>query len=326
MHGMRAVVCHEVGSVADLTVKDRPVPEPGPGQIRVAVRSAGASFVDALLVSGRYQFPRTPPFIPGGEIAGVVDALGAEVTGWHRGDPVFAAAADGGFAEYALADEAKVVRLPPTLDFARGASFLQAYGTAWFALTRRTLVQPGQLVLVTGAGGGVGLATIDVARSLGARVIAVASSPDKRSLAIAMGAEAAVAPERDGVRAVARELSDDNGVDVVCDVVGGELAETALRALAFDGRFLVIGFPGGIPRIPLNLVLLRNRCVIGVELGSWMTRHPQANRELVDELVRAVGRGALHPVAPVERELSDASAVLGDLLERRAAGKTVLVP
>jgi NADPH2:quinone reductase len=311
--------------VADLAVEDRPVPDPGARQVRIAVRSAGASFVDALLVSGRYQFPRTPPFVPGGEVAGIVDAVGADVTGWRPGDRVFAAA-DGGFAEFALADDTKLVRLPQELDFARGASFLQAYGTAWFAFTRSTVVRPDEVVLVTGAGGGVGLAAVDVARSLGARVIAVASSAEKRELALSMGAEAALDPLTEDVKAAARRLTDGNGVDIVYDVVGGELSEAALRALNFHGRFLVVGFPAGIARIPLNLVLLRNRSVIGVERGSWVTRYPQANRSLVAEMVDAVVQGALHPVAPSERPLEDAGIVLADLLDRRAVGKTVLVP
>jgi len=323
---MRAVVCHELGPVENLVVQERPTPEPGSRQVRIAVRSAGASFVDALLVSGRYQFPRTPPFVPGGELAGVVDAVGAEVTGWQPGDRVFAAVAEGAFAEYALADEFKLVRLPDELDFVRGASFLQAYGTAWFAFTRRTAVRPGEVVLVTGAGGGVGLAAIDVARSLGARVIAVASSADKRNLALSMGAEAAVDPIADDVKVVARELTNGEGVDIVYDVVGGDLSETVLRALNFDGRFLVIGFPAGIARVPLNLVLLKNRSVIGVERGSWVNRHPEANRVLVAEMIDAVAHGALHPVAPFERPLRDAGAVLSELLNRRAFGKTVLVP
>ncbi|MFC5746584.1 NADPH:quinone oxidoreductase family protein [Actinomadura rugatobispora] len=322
---MRAVVCRELGPVANLAVEDRPVPDPGARQVRIAVRSAGAGFVDALLVSGGYQVPRTPPFVPGGEVAGVVDAVGADVTGWRPGDRVFAAA-HGGFAEFALADDTKLVRLPRELDFARGASFLQAYGTAWFAFTRSTVVRPDEVVLVTGAGGGVGLAAVDVARSLGARVIAVASSAEKRDLALSMGAEAALDPLTEDVKAAARELTGGNGVDVVYDVVGGELSEAALRALNFHGRFLVVGFPAGIARIPLNLVLLRNRSVIGVERGSWVTRHPQANRSLVEEMVNAVVQGALHPVAPFERPLEDAGIVLADLLDRRAVGKTVLVP
>lgn len=323
---MRAVVCHALGSIAELAVQDWPEPAPGPGQVRVAVKAAGASFVDGLTVAGRYQFPLKPPYVPGGESAGVVDAVGEGVEGWSVGDEVFASTGTGGFAEALVAKPHQLIRLPAGLDFARGASFLQVYGTAWFALKHRTFVQPGEVVLVTGAGGGVGLAAVDVARSLGGRVIAVASSEEKRALALAMGAEAAIDSTSEDVKARARELTDGQGVDVVYDVVGGELSEAALRALKFDGRFCVIGFTGGIAKVPLNLVLLNNRTMVGVEWGGWAGKFPAENRVLIGEVVKAIERGELHPVAPSERPLEDAAAVLSDLLERRAVGKIVLVP
>jgi NADPH2:quinone reductase len=203
---------------------------------------------------------------------------------------------------------------------------MQVYGTAWFALKHRTIVRPGEVVLVTGAGGGVGLAAIDVARSLGARVIAVASSQEKRAVAMAMGAEAAIDSLTEDVKTRARELTDGQGVDVVYDVVGGDVSEASLRALKFDGRFCVIGFTGGIARVPLNLVLLNNRTVVGVEWGGWVARHGDENRALIADVVAAIADGRLHPVEPVERPLDDAADVLHDLLERRAVGKIVLVP
>jgi NADPH2:quinone reductase len=323
---MRAVTCQEIGSLDRLVVEEVPTPEPGPGQVRVAIRAAGASFVDGLIAAGRYQFPLQAPYVPGGESAGVVDAVGPDVTDWHVGDRVFASTGTGGFAEALLAMPRQLVRLPDGLDFGRGASFLQVYGTAWFALKHRTVVRPGEVVLVTGAGGGVGLAAIDVARSLGARVIAVASSEDKRALALAMGAESAIDSSTEDVKVRARELTDGKGIDVVYDVVGGDVSEAALRALAFDGRFCVIGFTGGIARIPLNLVLLNNRTVVGVEWGGWVMRRPEENRQLVAEVVEAIASGQLHPIEPTARPLEDAADVLGDLLERRAVGKIVLVP
>jgi NADPH2:quinone reductase len=179
---------------------------------------------------------------------------------------------------------------------------------------------------VTGAGGGVGLAAVDVARALGARVIAVASSPEKRALAISMGAEAAIDSSTEDIKVRARELTDGKGVDVVYDVVGGPVSEPALRALRFDGRFCVIGFTGGIAKVPLNLVLLSNRTIVGVEWGGWVMRHPDENRELVREVVEAIASGRLRPVTPTERSLDDTADVLRDLLERRAVGKIVLVP
>ncbi|MEZ5215707.1 MAG: NADPH:quinone oxidoreductase family protein [Ilumatobacteraceae bacterium] len=323
---MRAVICHEYGPVDRLVVEESPTPEPGPGQVRVAVKAAGASFVDGLQVAGKYQFPQQPPYTPGGECAGVVDAIGEGVDGWTVGDRVFATTGNGAMADTVLASPQQLIRLPESIDFAIGATFLQVYGTAWFALKHRTVVRPGEVMLVSGAGGGVGLAAIDVARSLGAEVIAVASSEEKRALAMQAGAFAAIDPTSEDVKVRARELTDGKGIDLVYDVTGGEVSEAALRALKFDGRFLVIGFTAGISRIPLNLVLLNNRTVVGVEWGGWVGRNREANRAMIDEIVAAIGSGSLHPVQPTERPLEDAGQVLSDLLERRAVGKIVLVP
>jgi NADPH2:quinone reductase len=255
-----------------------------------------------------------------------VDAVGEGVSDWRVGDRVLATTGTGAFADALLARPHQLTRLPDDLDFGRGASFLQVYGTAWFALKRRTVVRPGEVVLVTGAGGGVGLAAIDVARALGARVIAVASSEAKRALALKAGADATIDSSSEDIKGRARELTDGAGVDVVYDVVGGQTSEAALRALKFDGRYCVVGFTAGIGRIPLNLVLLNNRTVVGVEWGGWVTRHVDENRAMIAEVVDAVARGELHPVEPVTRPLEDAADVLRDLLERRAVGKTVLVP
>lgn len=323
---MRAVVVRELGPVEKMQVEERPTPEPGPGQVRVAVKAAGASFVDALQAAGKYQFPQNPPYTPGGESAGVVDAVGEGVTDWKIGDRVFASTGVGGFADTLIARPQQLIRLPDRLDFARGSSFLQVYGTAWFALKHRTVVRPGEVMLVTGAGGGVGLAAIGLARSMGARVIAVASSEEKRQLAISMGAEAAIDPINEDVKTRARELTDGKGLDLVYDVTGGDVSEAALRALKFDGRFLVIGFTGGISRIPLNLVLLNNRTVVGVEWGGWVQKNPEANRALIGEVVAAIDRGEITPVAPFERRLDEAAQVCTELLTRKAVGKIVLIP
>lgn len=322
---MRAVVCRELGPVEKLTVEERPTPDPGPGQVRIAVRAAGASFVDALQAAGKYQFPQTPPYTPGGESAGLIDAVGEGVTEWSIGDRVLASA-PGGFADTVICKSQQLIRIPDSIDFGRAASFLQVYGTAWFAFKRRTVIRPGEVVLVTGAGGGVGLAAIDVARSMGARVLAVASSEAKRNLALSIGAEAAIDPLTEDVKIRARELTDGKGVDVVYDVVGGPTSEAALRALKFDGRFVVIGFTGGIAKVPLNLVLLNNRTVVGVEWGGWVGRNPEANREMILEVVDAIARGELHPTAPFERRLDEAPTVCNELLTRQAVGKIVLIP
>jgi NADPH2:quinone reductase len=323
---MRSIVCTAYGTEDNFVVEEGPTPAPASGQLRVAVKAAGASYVDALQAAGRYQFAAQPPYVPGGEAAGVVDAVGDGVEGWEIGDRVMASIGKGAFADHIIVLPQQLVRLPPPIDLAVGASFMQVYGTAWFAFKKRTVVRPGEVVLVTGAGGGVGLAAIDVARSLGARVIAVASSEEKRALALGMGAESAIDPLTEDVKTRARELTDGAGVDIVYDVAGGDVSEPALRALRFDGRFMVIGFPGGIATVPLNLVLLNNRTVIGVEWGGWIPRNMEENRAMINEIVDAIARGELHPIAPTERPLTDARAVLSELLNREAAGKIVLVP
>ncbi len=323
---MRTIVCTEYGIGDNLVVEESPTPQPGRDQVRVAVKAAGASFVDGLQAAGKYQFAAQPPYVPGGEAAGIVDAVGDGVTEWNVGDRVVASVGKGAFADFIMTTPQQLVRLPDTIGFAVGASFMQVYGTAWFAFKKRTIVRPGEVVLVTGAGGGVGLAAIDVARSMGARVIAVASSPEKRNLAMSMGAESAIDPLTEDVKTRARELTDGAGVDVVYDVVGGDVSEPAMRSLKFDGRFLVIGFPGGIARLPLNLVLLNNRTVVGVEWGGWVPRHLEENRTMIADIVSEIAEGGLHPVAPAERPLTDAGAVLADLLGRRAVGKIVLIP
>ena len=322
---MRVVMCEELGPPEALMVRDLATPEPGDGQVRIAVRAAGVNYVDGLIAAGRYQVKVPAPFTPGSEIAGTIDAVGAGVDGLVRGDRVFATLGVGGFAEYAVARSSAVIKIPDSLDFARAASFHQSYCTAWFAFTRRTEIRNGEYVLVTGAGGGVGLAAIDVAKSLGARVIAIASSQQKRDLALAMGAESVIDPTTEDVKTRARELSN-GGVDVVYDVVGGDTAEQCLRALKFDGRFCVIGFTAGIARVPLNLVLLNNRTVVGVEWGGWVMRNPRENALMVRDVLDAIDAGLLHPIAPDQRSLAQAGTAVADLLERRAAGKIVLVP
>lgn len=323
---MQAIVVNEIGSLDSLQLIEQPTPEPGPGQVLVEIKAAGASFVDALQAAGRYQFPLQAPYTPGGESAGIITSVGEGVTGWEVGNRVVAQSGVGAFASHVVVSAAQLLPIPDSVDFQRAASFLQVYGTAWFALRVRTVVRPNEVVLVTGAGGGVGLAAIDVARSFGARVIAVASTPEKRELACQAGAFAALDPNVDDIKLRARELTDGKGIDLVYDVTGGPVAEQALRALRFDGRYLVIGFTAGISKIALNLVLLNNRTVVGVEWGGWVPRNREANRAMLDEIVAAIGDGTLLPVAPFERPLHEAADVLRELIERRATGKIVLIP
>jgi NADPH:quinone reductase len=323
---MRVIVCPTLGPLEQVAVEERDQPEPGPGQVAVDVRAAGVNFVDGLICQGRYQLRPAVPFVPGGEIAGVVRAVGAGVDTVAEGDRVLALTGFGGFAEQVVLPVAAAYRLPDTLSFAQGASLVQSYCTAMIALARRCAVAPDEWVLVLGAGGGIGLAAIDVAVALGGRVIAAASTPGRLAAATAMGAEASVAYEGEDLKTRVRELSG-GGVDVVVDPVGGRHSEPALRSLRDFGRLCVIGFASGeIPSVPLNQVLLKNRTVVGVEWGSWAMSHPAENAALLGDVLAMVADGRLHPPVPAERSLDEAGAVMGALLDRSISGKVVLVP
>ena len=323
---VRAVVCPDLGPLAHLAVEARPRTEPGPGMVRLAVAAAGVNFVDGLICQGKYQLKPQPPFVPGSEVAGTVDAVGPGVEGWAVGDRALVFCGFGGFASEVVVPALSLVRVPDALDLPRAAALVQSYCTMLFTLTRRTTVAPGEWVLVLGAGGGIGLAAVDVACALGARVIAAASTPERLEAAQAMGAEATIAYEYEDLKARARELTG-GGVDVVVDPVGGAHSEPALRSLGRLGRFCVIGFASGpIPSVPLNLVLLNNRTVVGVDWGGWSFSDPAGNRAVLDELMAMVADGRLHPTAPSEHPLEEAATVMTALLERALAGKAVLVP
>lgn len=323
---MRRVVCNEFGPPDRLVIEEVDPPRPGADQVVIEVRAAGVTYVDALLVAGGYQLKPPLPFTPGGEVAGIVTDVAPDVSSVDVGDRVAASTFVGGFADRVAVPAAAAVPVPPGLDLPRAATLLQAYGTMWFAFTRRCPLEPGQVVLVLGAGGGVGLAAVDVARSFGARVIGAASSAEKRRAAERAGAEATIDYTTEDLKLRARELSG-GGVDVVVDPVGGAHAEPALRALGWGGRFCVLGFASGeIPRVPLNLALLTNRSVLGVDWGAWVGRNPVENQALVREVLAHAGDGRLRPPVPEERPLTDAPAVLTDVLERRIVGKVALIP
>jgi NADPH2:quinone reductase len=329
---MRAVVCTALGPVEDLVVEERPDLEAGPGQVVVEVEAAGVNYVDALFVQGAYQIKPTPPFIPGGEVAGTVTLVGPDTAGVAVGQRVIANVGLGGFASQVLARPQQLFAVPDRMTATAAAAFTQSYCTSLYALRDRAAVAPGEWVLVLGAAGGVGRAAIDVARALGARVIAAASSTDRLGPCLEAGAEAGVDYGHEDLKTRARELavaggSTSGGVDVVVDPVGADHAEPALRALGTDGRYLVIGFAGGeIPRLPLNQILLRSRRVIGVDWGAWMLGHGPEQAALLTELLAMVAEDRLHPPEPVARPLAEAPTALADLLGRRVTGKLVLVP
>lgn len=324
---MRRVVCHDIGPLDRLTVETTDdEPAPGPGQVAVDVAAAGVNYVDALFVQGRYQIKPPTPFTPGSEIAGVISAVGDGVDGWSVGDRVLAMPGLGGFASRIVLHALSLSRVPDAMELDAAACFVQSYCTALFALTRRTHVADGEVVLVLGAGGGVGLAAVDVASALGARVLAAASSAGKRDAATRMGADATIDYTAEDLKARARELSGKGGVDVVFDPVGGEAAEAALRATGPFGRHVVIGFTAGIPAMPLNLVLLHNRTVVGVDWGAWTGRDPAGQRALLDEALAMVADGRLRPSTPQRFGLEDTPEVLAALLDRSITGKAVVTP
>jgi NADPH2:quinone reductase len=324
---VRAAICNELGPPSVLRVEERPDPEPGPGEVAVAVEAAGVNYVDGLFVAGQYQMKPSLPFVPGSEVAGHVVTVGPDVRGVAVGDRVLASVGLGGFASRVVVPAVSAVALPEGMDAARAATFTQSYSTSLFALRDRAHAAPGETVLVLGAGGGVGLAAIGVARALACRVLGVASSADKREAALDAGVETVLDPGAAPLKDAARAWAGGTGVDVVVDPIGGALAEPSLRALGDRGRYLVIGFASGdIPSVPLNQVLLRNRSVIGIDWGIWAMTHPAEQRALLDDLLDMVEAGTLDPVRPVEYPLDNVSGALEDLLGRRAVGKIALIP
>lgn len=327
---MRVVSCNSFGPLEELAVEERPSRPLTAGEVRVEVRAAGVNFVDGLFVQGLYQVKPPTPFVPGGEVAGVVTEVGPDVGQWTVGQRVFASTGLGGFATEVVLPARMVLATPDALTDGQAATFVQSYMTAWFALHHRARAQAGQSLLVLGAGGGVGLAAVDVGRAMGLRVVAAASSEAKRDVAIAHGAVATIDIATEDLKDAAKawaKAQGAGGVDLVYDPVGGSLAEAALRSLDDDGQYLVIGFAAGeIPKLPANQVLLRNRRVTGVDWGGWVGRHQEENREMLGAVVAAIAAGALHPVEPKAYAFADVATALRDQLERRVVGKSVLVP
>ena len=330
------IECAAFGPIEDLRVVERDPQELQSGQVRLAVSAAGVNFVDGLFVEGRYQIKPPTPFVPGGEVVGRITELGADVEGLAIGERVFANLGLGGFASEVVVSPRQLVAIPDSLSDGQAATFMQSYLTGWYALRVRAGASAGDTMLVIGAGSGVGLAAVDIGAALGLRVIAAASTPEKRALAESRGAMATIdnstldpAGIKDAAKAFAAtfdDRADRGGVDLVYDPVGGEVGEVALRALGEDGQYLVIGFVAGIPKLPANQVLLRNRRITGVDWGAWVGRNGDANRALLAEVVERIAAGDLAPVEPVAYPLRDAARALRDLADRKVAGKVALVP
>lgn len=322
---MRALVCEEFAPYSELSVSDVPEPELAPGMVMVDVKAAGVNFPDILLVEGKYQMKPPTPFVPGMEAAGIVSAVGEGAQGVKPGDRVIVATMLGAFAEKVPAPAAQTVPMPDSMSFEEGAAFTTIYGTSYHALKQRAKLKEGETILVLGAAGGVGLATVQIAKAMGARVIAAASSQDKLDVAKEAGADDLVNYSSEDLKARVKELTGGKGVDVVYDPVGGDLAEPALRATGGGARYLVVGFAAGdIPKIPLNLALLNSRDILGVFWGAWVGQFPRENAQNMKELFDLYEAGKIKPRISAAYDLEDFKKAFADIMERRVMGKVVL--
>lgn len=322
---MRAVLCKELGPPESLLVEEVDEPAPRSGQVVIDVAACSVNFPDVLMLEGKYQFKPPMPFSPGAEVAGVVSATGEGVTAPAVGDRVFASIGWGGLAEKVAAPAAACIPVPDGVDLVSASAFLYAYGTSHHALADRAELKPGETLLVLGAAGGVGLAAVELGAHMGATVIAAASTEEKLQLCRDRGATHTIQYEDEDLKARVRELTGGEGADVVYDAVGGRFSEPALRATAWNGRFLVVGFAAGeIPRIPLNLALLKGCQIVGVFWGAFVAREPEKHQRNVAELVRLLESGAISPHVSATFPLADAGKAIAEVGGRRALGKVVV--
>ncbi len=322
---MKAIVCKTHGPPESLVLEEVPAPEAGPGEVVVRVKAASLNFPDVLIIQNKYQFKPPLPFSPGSELAGVVKAVGAGVERFQPGQRVMAFTTYGAFAEEVKTEASRLVAIPEGMTFETAAAFLLAYGTSDHALRDRGALRAGETLLVLGAAGGVGLAAIEIGKALGARVLACASSAEKLAVCREHGADAAIDYSREDLRERVRALTDGRGPDVVYDAVGGAYSEPAFRSIAWRGRHLVVGFAAGeIPRLPLNLALLKGASVVGVFWGDFARREPARLAESVRQLGEWHAASKLRPHVSRTFPLARAPEALRLMAERRVTGKVVL--
>ncbi|MBX7248892.1 MAG: NADPH:quinone oxidoreductase family protein [Caulobacteraceae bacterium] len=329
---MKALLSRAVGGPETLVLEELPDPTPGRGEALIEVKAVGVNFPDVLIIEDKYQFKPERPFAPGGEASGVIAAVGEGVTHLKPGDRVLAMTGWGAMAEKIVTDAAKLVPVPADMPFDVAAGFVMTYGTSMHALKDRAKLKAGETLLVLGAAGGVGLAAIEIGKAIGARVVAAVSSDAKAEMARAHGADVAVVYpqgpfDKDGSKALAaqfKEACGPNGADVIYDPVGGGYAEPALRAIAWEGRYLVVGFPAGIPSIPLNLTLLKSCQIVGVFWGAFATRDPKANQQNLVELLGWWKSGAIKPEISEHYPLEKGGEAIARLASRQAMGKVVV--
>ena len=329
---MKAMLSKRVGGPDTLELEELPDPAPGAGEVLIVVKACGVNYPDSLIIEDRYQFKPPRPFAPGGEVAGVVEAVGSGVTAFKPGDRVIGSLIWGGMAEKVTVPAARCTPMPANMPFDEASALVLTYGTSIHALKDRARIEPGETMLVLGAAGGVGLSAVELGKAFGARVVAAASSQEKVDLARKHGADAGVVYppgpfDKAGTRALAdlfKGACGETGADVIYDPVGGDYTEAALRAIAWEGRFLVVGFPAGIPKLPLNLTLLKGCQVVGVFWGGFTQRDPKANAANIAELMQLYAKGAIRPLVSERYPLARAGEAIARLAGRQAMGKIVV--
>ncbi|MGY4534701.1 NADPH2:quinone reductase [Pseudomonas sp. TE3786] len=322
---MKAVLCKAFGPAETLVLEEVASPEPKKNEVLLDVHAAGVNFPDTLIIEGKYQFKPPFPFSPGGEAAGVVAAVGEKISHVKPGDRVMALTGWGSFAEQVAVPGYSVMPIPAGMDFASAAAFGMTYGTSIHALKQRANLQPGETLLVLGASGGVGLAAVEIGKAMGARVIAAASSAEKLEVAKAAGADELINYSEGSLKEKLKELTGGQGVDVIYDPVGGELFEEAFRSIAWNGRFLVVGFASGtIPSLPANLTLLKGASLVGVFWGAFAQRQPADNAANFEQLFKWFAEGKVKPLVSQTFPLTDAAGAINALGQRKAVGKVVV--
>jgi NADPH2:quinone reductase len=323
---MKAVLCKAYGPPESLVIEDIEPLKPGKGQVVISVKACGVNFPDTLIIQGKYQSRPPFPFIPGNEVAGTVKEIGEGVERVKVGDQVMAFTGLGGFAEEVIADTAHLIPMPRGMDFITASAFVLTYGTSHHALKDRAQLKPGETLLVLGASGGVGLAAVELGKVMGAHIIAAASTSEKLEVSKQHGADEVINYGAEDLKDRVKQLTAGKGVDVAFDPVGGNHSEPVLRGMAWNGRFLVIGFAAGdIPRIPLNLPLLKGCSIVGVFWGTFTQREPEHNSENLQELLTWFSEGKLKPHISATYPLENAAQALNDIMNRKVTGKAVLV-
>jgi NADPH2:quinone reductase len=323
---VRAVICRAWGAIDTLTLEDVPPPTPGPGQLLIDVRATGVNYADAIMVAGQYQTKPPFPFSPGLETAGVVAACGPGITRYRPGDRVMAMLASGGLAEQALADEVETFGIPSAMPFDQAGAFPVAYVSSHVAIRWQGRLEPGETMLVLGAAGGVGLTAVEIGKAMGARVIAAASTADKLEVARAHGADALVNYGAENLTERVMALTEGKGADVCFDPVGGDLFDAALSSLGWGGRMLLVGFVGGIPKIPANRLLVKHRSALGSSLRYFRWHAPDKLQRSVAELIAWYEAGRLRPLVSHRLPLERSVEAIRLLTDRKAVGKVVVLP